>query len=345
MGRGGSDEGAGAGAARRGAGGAEFTVPDFRCPFPGAVNPALPEASGRMWRWVEAQGLAATAEARAVIEQSWVDRAAARYFPTADAGVLALACRWFAWMVRNDDVHDVPAPGARERSASPHLDRLIASAVTGGDGGDGGCGVFGAALGDLWRRTAAGRSPGWCARLAGDFADFLRAYRTERDAAAGPLPGIEEYLRHRTVSYGMLFSTNFAELAAGDALPEEVRACPEFRELRRLTGLHGAIVNDIYSYPRELRSAYPYNAVHLLRSAHGGTVQEAVDRAAALTHACLDGFLAAESRLVPALAARGAGAAARAAALRTVSVMKSMIRGNIDWCHEVPRYASAPAGA
>lgn len=295
------------------------------------------EVGARMWRWVDEFGLAPTERSRWQLDRSQIDLAVACYFPDAGADVLALIAQWYAWILQIDDIYDDRPSDYRPAQWSAALDALIA--ILGPDGGQGG-GAFGAALADLWQRTCSGRSRGWCERLGRNVSAYLGCYHADMVARdRDSLPDIGEYLELRTDSYAMLLSTNFAELAAGADLPDRVHGCAEFAELRRITGLHGGLINDIFSYRKEMLNDYPYNAVHILRTARNCSVQEAVDGVNELATNCIERFIDLERRLPATLTAIEVEQATIADALRSVSVFGSMLRGNLEWCRVVTRYA------
>ncbi|MEU1171035.1 terpene synthase family protein [Streptomyces microflavus] len=90
-------------------------------------------------------------------------------------------------------------------------------------------------------------------------------------------PDLEGYLRVRRTSVGLLPTVVTAEYVLGLDLTEQLAADPDLRRAGVLAVEHAMYVNDLYSFRGESFKGDYFNAVSVLRRAHGLNLQEAVD--------------------------------------------------------------------
>jgi 5-epi-alpha-selinene synthase len=93
--------------------------------------------------------------------------------------------------------------------------------------------------------------------------------------------------------------------------------------------------NDIISLDKEMKRGDVHNLVLALRCEHQLVLQEAIDHAGELHDAEVRAFIDLEPRL-PSF-----GAAVDAELARYVVILRSWMRGNLDWSHASGRYRPA----
>ncbi|MER7578003.1 hypothetical protein [Streptomyces sp. NPDC126514] len=105
------------------------------------------------------------------------------------------------------------------------------------------------------RTTILGMSPGesWFARLAGALRSHLRAATDPLDTVmTDGVVDLDKYVAARGSDGGMYTTVEFIEFADCYVLPDDLLRDPGIDELRRCTILIGALMNDIFSYHKEV---------------------------------------------------------------------------------------------
>jgi (+)-beta-caryophyllene/(+)-caryolan-1-ol synthase len=309
-------------------------------PWPGSPpNPAWSEAADAVRSWAGRFGLLDDPERRAILAKAQPAYVAAKLCPIAPPAVLALTAQWLTVNFVVDDLldgEDNPyscATAARQLLAA--LDHgTDADTQTHARADPAAYDPVYPATAELWDRTATGRSADWCRALRGDLADWLDSYAREAlERASGRVPPVSEYRRHRRLSSGMLVFTDLAELALGVDLPATVRGLAVVRTLRAATAEYMGLVNDIYSVDKELASGQVHNAVCVVMHHSGAELAGAVRTVADMAAECLRALGHAEESLGDALGSRGV--------MRCVAGYRMLMRGALDCCSELDRYASA----
>ncbi|MEO3755646.1 terpene cyclase [Streptomyces sp. B6B3] len=292
---------------------------------PGHDGPRGEATAGEELRaWAGRFRLLADDAHRATLTTARPAHIAVRLFPVAEPRVLALAAQWLAVNFLVDDLLDTEDDPAR-------CDAVAAALLRAADGAaPPAAAPLGRALADLWHRTTAGRSSGWCRTFRADLASWLGTYAREaRDRLAGRVPETDAYRRHRRLSSGMLVFVGLVEPAVGVDLPDEVRGDPAVAALRGLTAEHMGLVNDLYSVDRELASGQVHNAASVIMHHTGVGRAEALRRVVGLTTDCQRAFQ--EATRSP--------AAADSSVRRCVRGYRALMRGAVDICQELDRYA------
>lgn len=123
---------------------------------------------------------------------------------------------------------------------------------------------------DVARRCRAAMGPGWCDRLADDFADWLAATRCEahlraKIAAGGSYPARDELLPVRVASVGVAPALDFLEYVGDCPLPVAVRSHPAHAAVRRYAARLVAVQDDLVGVAEDLASHRPNLLGCLLR--------------------------------------------------------------------------------
>jgi (+)-beta-caryophyllene/(+)-caryolan-1-ol synthase len=291
-------------------------------PRPGSPpNVAAPTAAEELRSWSDRFGLLEDANRRAMLTKARPAHVAARLYPVA---AIALVAQWLTVNFLVDDMLDAEDDPGRCDTIADGLLRMFAfDAPTAAD-------PLSAAVADLWRRTTAGRSTGWCRAFRADHAAWLGTYAREAvDRASGRVPRIDEYRRHRRLSSGMLVFVDLVEVALGVDLADAVRRLDPVHTLRAVTSEYMGLVNDIYSVSKELASGQVHNAVYVVMHHTGVDIAEALRVADDMATECLREFEDVTRSLGPAddvrLCVRG---------------YRMLMRGAVDCCADLDRYAT-----
>jgi epi-isozizaene synthase len=312
----------------------DFEIPNLYIPVAAALNPALEKAAAAADAWLEEFDLVPTDQARRHVERTRVDRLTAWLCPEAPVEALTLITQWNAWLFQLDDqFDDNPLLGyqpARWRGAFGPL-----FAVFDGDIANG---RLARALADLWQRTSAVRSLAWQRRFLPHLLWYFDSYRTDMmHRQEGRIPGLQQYLSHRRGSFAFDAVLDLMEMVSGMDLPDHVHANPAFADMREAVIYANACINDLYSLRKELAHDYAFNAVIVIRHHHKCSLQEAVNRVAAMQAGYVQRILDLEQVLPARLA--GAGDNVILDALRCVQDFHALTAGNLAWSTETARYA------
>ncbi|MFE1926829.1 epi-isozizaene synthase [Streptomyces asoensis] len=135
----------------------------------------------------------------------------------------------------------------------------------------------------------------WNARFARHFHAVIDAYDREfHNRTEGRVPGVEEYLALRRLTFAHWIWTDLLELSAGTELPDRARKHPAYRRAALLCQEFAAWYNDLCSLPKEIAGDEVHNLGISLITHEGLTLEEAVEELRRRVGECIAGFLAAE---------------------------------------------------
>ncbi|MFJ9036778.1 hypothetical protein ACIRF8_09350 [Streptomyces sp. NPDC102406] len=305
------------------------TVRQLDMPCPGQdPNPAEHTAAGELRSWADRFGLLQDANRGEILRRADPAHVAARLYPGAPPRSLTLATQWLAVNFLVDDLLDAEDDCERCEALADHV---IAAFDTGASTT---ADPLLPAITDLWRRTTVDRSAEWCRAFRDDCAVWLWTYAREAiDRVGGRVPGVDEYRRHRRLSSGMLMFADLVEPACDVDLPSRVRRLDAVHTLRARTSEYMGLVNDLYSIHKELATGQVHNAVYVHMHHMGVDIGQAVDAVGEMASASLRAFEE---------AARCAGGSEDIR--RCVQGYRLLMRGAVDCCAELDRYAAPAVG-
>jgi hypothetical protein len=109
---------------------------------------------------------------------------------------------------------------------------------------------------------------------------------------------IPKYIEVREHDSGMHPTLDLLELSCGIYLPDEVIAEPTMYTLRECTIRIGCLMNDIFSYEKEvLQRGQRFNLINVLREAHDLSFEEAVHQSVLIVNELVDTFVQKEAAL------------------------------------------------
>ncbi|MGW2638813.1 epi-isozizaene synthase [Streptomyces sp. NPDC001348] len=135
----------------------------------------------------------------------------------------------------------------------------------------------------------------WNGRFARHFHAVIEAYDREfRNRTEGRIPGVEEYLALRRLTFAHWIWTDLLEPSAGCELPAAVRKHPAYRRAALLSQEFAALYNDLCSLPKEIAGDEVHNLGISLITHQGLTLEEAVADIRRRVEECVTEFLEAE---------------------------------------------------
>jgi 5-epi-alpha-selinene synthase len=310
-------------------------LPRLACPFPPVINGHADTIHENTVEWLHSFRVFEGEVAYRNFYATNIGRLAARFHPNASLEILQLVSDWYAWMFFRDDQRDESELGKDPIKLAAMNARFLeilkgAEPATEEDS-------LAHALWDLRQRLRV-RSPTgtWTRR-------FIRSVRDHFDSTIweaanrleGLTPDIRVYVRMRPITGGLFVDTEFIEIAEQTHLPSKVRQHRDVKSLMQASNNVVCWANDIISLEKEVQRGDVHNLVLVLQQKLDLSLQEAIDRAAEMYNAEIQMFV----ELEPHLPSFGKPVDAN---LRTfVSVLRTRMRGNLDWSLESGRYQSA----
>lgn len=312
----------------------QVALPELRCPFPARVNRYAEMAHRHTLEWVRRFGLVTDKNALRRLEASRFGWLAARAYPNAAAEELMLVSDWNTWLFIRDDQCDetgIDKDPARLTAVHERLLGILMGRPCSPEDG-----ALGKALDDLWSRMRAKATLSWEARFINSVEEYFESSAWEaNNRARGICPDVATYTKMRPYTGGLYTDIELIEITEQITLPLEIRKHPTIEQLALMTNNVVCWSNDIISLTKELEQQDVHNLVIALRQDDGLELQEAVDRAVEMYHAEVSNFIALEKRL-PEFSSCHAQAVHR-----YLEVLRSWMRGNLDWAYESARYQTA----
>lgn len=298
------------------------------CPIAPAIHPEWQRAHTESSEWLARHGLLRDAEQHAAFERLAIPEFVARAYPEADYHDLRVVLDWTLWGFLADDQHDalVRKPDLLRARYLEHAEVLefgLSDHLTG----------MHAALADVRDRVLSRGHAGCLRRFAEAARDWFDSmHREVENRVRVTPPSIGQYLRLRELTVGM-----YTEYALFD-VTHRVRTDDSFwidPDVRRLMTMAANIIgwaNDVFSYGKERDAGDPHNVVLLCSAELGLDEQDAVSRAVdmhnreMLRFTELERSVREQAWLAPELIDPFLG------------LLRSWIRGNLDWALASARY-------
>ncbi|MER7840626.1 germacradienol/geosmin synthase Cyc2 [Streptomyces sp. NPDC096040] len=231
-------------------------LPDFHMPYEVELSPHLDAARSRLTAWARGTGMLA--------EGVWdEDKLAASDLALCSAGLdpdatpeeLDLSADWLAWGTYGDDYYPLvfgtrrDLAGARLATARlsacmPLADEPVPVPATAMERG----------LIDLWARTTAGMSPEDRLALRQSVDTMTESWLWEMsNQLQHRIPDPVDYLEMRRATFGADLTLSLARRGNGPAIPAEVYRSGPVRSLENAAIDYGMLVNDVFSYQKEIQ--------------------------------------------------------------------------------------------
>lgn len=323
----------------------DFVIPQLYCPFPPEVNPHVEAVHEHTLAWARQFGLVKDERAIARLRDAKFGNLVARVYPRSPRDALAILTDWFTWVFVLDDECDEAGIGKRpQRLAALHAHCLEVLSRLGPENlptlsrprPDRPDVALIHALSDLRGRMHSLMSRAWMDRFAVSLGEYFDAGIWEAEnRELGVWPDSESYIRMRPYTGAMHIAIDFIDLTEGETLPLVVRKDPCYQRLMLITANVVLWSNDLFSLQKERAHHDMHNLALVLQHEEDICLQAAVDRVARLIEREVKHFIALEARL-PCF-----GTAVDSLLRRFVRVLRSWMRGNIDWSCESGRYQTS----
>jgi hypothetical protein len=302
--------------------------PSLHVPFDSAVSPYAEEVDQRTVDWAVGAGLVPQSRA-AMLRRSRLGLLAGRTHPRADIDTLTDVAAWYAWLAIFDGYCDEPATVREPDRFGAHLVRLLRVLESDTDANP--REVFDATLADLRERARSRATADQLRRLALSVHGYFMGLLWEGGHRRVDAPvSFDDYRYMRRHTGGVPSWLMLMEIFGGNRPDPSDLAHPDMLGLCTRIGHVLTWQNDIISYDVEMASGVRIMSLPtVLEQERGWPAQRALDAAADLLTAELDGYAAAERQVLswagPALAGY-------------VGDLRDLVAGCLTWHLETGRY-------
>ncbi|WP_086829790.1 Geosmin synthase [Streptomyces sp. NRRL B-24572] len=321
-------------------------LPEFDLPYPLTLNPHHREAARHTVDWAERTGLLDDLWDRPMAEGFDLALCAAGLDPDASLEELKLSADWLTWGTYADDYY--PAVFGRAGSlagAKEQTDRLKACMPLDepATGAAFAVNPLERALADVWARTAATMTRATRAQLRDSLDAMLDSWMWEmHNVVQHRVPDPVDYIEMRRSTFGSELTTLLCRLRQETTLPPAVLASGTVRSLENAVMDYGALVNDLFSYQKEIEvEGEVHNGVLVLQKFFDCDYPTAVSMIDDLMRGRLRQYETLKQREIPLLYEEfeltPAGREAFEAYLRG---LEDWLAGVLNWHRKVRRYGS-----
>ncbi|MET8975050.1 germacradienol/geosmin synthase Cyc2 [Streptomyces sp. NPDC004539] len=319
-------------------------LPELRMPYEVELSPHLEGARARLVPWMHVMGM--------LEEGVWdEDRlraadlalCAAGIGPRADADELDLSSRWLAWGTYADDYYPLYF-GRRGDFAGARLATARLSACMPVDGE--GVPVTPAnglerGLVELWADTTAEMTPEERGSFRRAIDKMTESWLWElANQLQNRVPDPVDYLEMRRDTFGSDLTLSLCRLGLGPDIPPELRAAGPVRALENSAMDFGALLNDVFSYQKEIEyEGELHNAILVVQNFFGCDYPTGARVVADLINRRMEQFEHIVAHELPVLYDDfDLSAEGRAAMNRYVTDLRHWMSGVLHWHREVDRY-------
>ncbi|MFD1659583.1 germacradienol/geosmin synthase Cyc2 [Streptomyces caeni] len=231
-------------------------IPDIHMPYEVELSPHLDGARSRLVPWARRTGM--------LQEGVWdEDRLAAFDLPLCAAGLdpdaapeaLDLSSRWLAWGTYGDDYYPLVFGHRRDLAAAALCSERLSSCMP-VDGTEPPAPVNAMERGliDLWAHTTAGMTPEQRRQLRAAVDTMTEGWLWElSNQLQNRIPDPVDYLEMRRATFGADLTKNLCRAGHGPAVPPEAYRSGTLRALENAAVDHAMLVNDVFSYQKEIQ--------------------------------------------------------------------------------------------
>ena len=309
-----------------------IVLPHLSCPFPEKISPYADEVHEHTIEWVKHFQLVADAKALEHLKLSKFGRLAARAYPDAAVDRLKIISDWNTWLFVIDDKCDESGLGKHpEQLSKLHtrcLEILSGHPVQSDDI------PLVHALYDIYCRLQPFSTASWLIRFAKSASEYFEATFWEaQNRYQKRWPDTDAYILMRPFSGGLYTDIELIEVAEDIRIPCIARAHPRLIELAYLTNNVVCWSNDIISLRKEKAHGDMHNMVLIMQHELNISLQEALNLVKKLIDAQIQQFQTLEKQLPK------FDEFSHHDLKRFVDVLRSWMRGNLDWAYESKRYS------
>ncbi|MGW0119723.1 terpene synthase family protein [Streptomyces sp. NPDC003327] len=321
-------------------------VPELDLPYPLTLNPHHADAARHTVDWAERTGLLDDLWDRPLAEGFDLALCAAGLDPDASPDALRLSADWLTWGTYADDYYPFVFGRSRNLAAAKEqTERLKACMVLDEPAAGRAVAVnsLERALADVWERTVAPMGPGARAELRAAIDAMLDSWMWEmHNVVQHRVPDPVDYIEMRRSTFGSELTLLMCRLRQEATLPPEVFRSGTVRALQNAVMDYGALVNDLFSYQKEVEvEGEVHNGVLVLQTFFDCDYPTAVAMVADLMRGRLEQYEHLKRREVPLLYADlGLDSTQRAAFEAHLRELEDWLAGVLNWHREVRRYGA-----
>ncbi|MFF8378104.1 germacradienol/geosmin synthase [Streptomyces sp. NPDC015661] len=321
-------------------------LPEFDLPYPLTINPHHAAARQHTVDWAERTGLLDDLWDRPMAEGFDLALCAAGLDPDAPLEELELSADWLTWGTYADDYYPAvfgrtgSLAGAKEQSdrlkACMPLDEPAAGAALAVN-------PLERALADIWERTATPMTSAARAQLRASLDVMLDSWMWEmHNVLQHRVPDPVDYIEMRRSTFGSELTMLLCRLRQDATLPPELFRSGTVRSLENAVMDYGALVNDLFSYQKEIEvEGEVHNGVLVLQKFFDCDYPTAVSMVDDLMRGRLRQYETLKEREIPLLYEDfGLDAAGREAFEAYLRELEDWLAGVLNWHRKVRRYGA-----
>ena len=324
------------------AGQGDLDVSHIQYPWGHRENVHVEQVGEICGAWVSSSGIIRCEQMQKRYDQMDVARLAGLCYPDAPLDRLIFIAKFFTWVFLEDDVYDngeiVHDPRQVEETFALYAE-VLSGRIDGSRHG-----VMTTELGRMRAELAAVMPRPWMTRFCASMEDFwFRGVLCESELRqAKRVPLLDDYMKMRVYSIGVVPVMQLVEFASGFALPNNLVFERKLQELSWLTARIIGYTNDIFSFEKERLVDDPHNYLYVLTHNKKLNLSQAMDQLIR-DH---ETDLAALQTVIASLPAFGVDVAAQVK--QYIEGHCVWIRGVFDWQrsskrYEVSHYVVTPA--
>ncbi|KOV68205.1 Geosmin synthase [Streptomyces sp. AS58] len=320
-------------------------IPDIRMPYQVRLHPGLDGARQRLLDWSHRMGI--------LQEGVWdEDKLHANDLPLCSAGLdpdgteeaLDLSAGWLAWGTYGDDYYPLVF-GHRRDLAAARLCTERLSACMPVDGGEPPvpANAMERGLTDLWRRTTVTMDQEARRRLKASVDVMTESWLWELgNQIQNRVPDPVDYLEMRRATFGSDLTLSLCRMGHGPGIPAEVYRSGPVRSLENAAMDFACLVNDVFSYQKEIEyEGEMHNAVLVVQHFFGTDYPTALGIVGDLLNQRMEQFEHVAATELPGVCADfGLTGEARASLDGYVTALQNWMAGIVNWHRGVDRYKS-----
>ncbi|MFF3019317.1 germacradienol/geosmin synthase [Streptomyces sp. NPDC057939] len=238
-------------------------IPDLSLPFPLSLSPHLDHAREGSVAWARRMGLLDPQPGDPGSAIWTEDKLRGYDFALCSAGIdpdatpeaLLLNSCWLTWGTYGDDYYPVVFGGAKNLSAAKATTaRLVSMIPVDHAEQPPPVTAMERSLADLWVRTSSDMTPGVRAEFRATLVSMLESWVWEiENQILNRIPDPVDYAEMRRSTFGSHLTMYLCRLGlTGRGIPDDIYASGTIRSLENAAADVGCLINDIYSYQKEL---------------------------------------------------------------------------------------------
>lgn len=316
-----------------------FKLPEFYSPFPVRINPHREAVEARIHAWIVSIGLAGSEAALQRITKSDFGGLVARTYLHASADDLFVIYVFNLFLFTFDDQFDDTRLGTDTAATREAMKKFRDFMQRQREGNPTPANIIEKVWQYYWVRVRELTSPAWQARFLDHMERFLLAVQWQTEVRLrDEFPDFITYIDERRDNGAVKPDLDLIELANRAEVPESFHhsRLGQILELVAVDAID--LVNDIFSYEKEIARGDLTNGVAVYQRLTKGSVQQAVDQLDEVITARTKLFQQAKQAIPAFLEEAGYSAQERKAIGLYIGSLEDWIGGSLAWSRTSLRY-------